>query len=343
MGRLSGGARKANGINAAKGVAMSGRELTVMIAMCAVWGFHFVVVKVALGEIPPIFYAALRMTLVAVLLAPLLKWRPGRMREVLIAGLCLGAANYAFMFTGLSLTTASSGAVAIELYVPFATLLSVIFLKEKVGWRRIAGIALAFTGVAIIAIFRGEAAGGNGATVSGLGIGLVAMAAMTEAFGAILVKRSEEFKPIELLAWFAVVGAAFLWPATLIVETGQADAVRDADKALIVGAVAYSAIAASIFAHSAYYWLLRRLPVSQASSSALLATIFAVICGVVILGDRLSPTFFVGGLMTLAGVGVILMRTPDKPRVGAAPAHAAVGQSVDKGVDERVNGPVRQT
>lgn len=202
---------------------MSARELIVLIAMCVVWGLHFVVIKVAVGELPPIFYAAIRMTLVAAVMAPFLRWRPGNMVWVLSGGLCLGAMNYAFMFSGVSMATASASAIAIELYVPFATILSMIFLGDKLGWRRIVGISMAFAGVAIIAL--GETGDADKAgTRMGLGIGLVAAGALSEAIGAILVKKSTAFKPHELLAWFAVVGTVGLWLMTFLFESDQTQA-----------------------------------------------------------------------------------------------------------------------
>lgn len=292
---------------------MSVRELTVLVAMCVVWGFHFVVIKTAVDVVPPIFYAAMRMTLVAALFAPFLRWRRGFMRPVLLAAVCFGGLNYSLMFTGVSMATASAAAIALELYVPFATILSVVFLKEKVGWRRVAGIALAFAGVALIAL--GRDGGEAGEVRMGLGVALVAGAALTEATGAILVKRASGFRPHELLAWFAAMGTAFLWPATFLIESGQSAAFAAADKTLLAGAVVFSAVGASIFGHTAYYWLLQRLPVSQVAPSALLTTVLAVAFSTALLGDPLTVRFLIGGLMALAGVGVILLRSAKQPIV----------------------------
>ena len=275
--------------------------------MCTVWGFHFIIIKLAVTEIPPIFYAAIRMTLVAAIMAAFLRWRAGQMHRVFIAGLCLGAINYAFMFSGLKYSTASASAVAIELYVPFATILSVIFLGEQVGWRRVLGIGLAFVGVAVIAL--GSETDEPGARI-GFGVGLVACGAMAEAIGAINIKRSEGFKPHELLAWFSLIGAVALWPLTFIFENGQSAAWAASDKWLIAGAILYSAIGGSILAHTAYYWLLQRLPVSQVAVTTLLTTVIAVSAGVLILKDPFGPPLIVGGIMTLAGVAVVLSRTP---------------------------------
>ncbi len=283
--------------------------------MCLVWGFHFVVIKVAVAEIPPIFYAAIRMTLVAALLSPLLRWRPGSMVRVLGAGVCLGTLNYAFMFTGLKFATASTAAIAMELYIPFATILSIIFLGDRIGWRSGLGVAFAFSGVAIIAL--GDHANVGPETRIPLGVGLVATGAFVEAIGAILVKQSKAFKPLELLAWFSLVGTVGLWVLTFTVEDGQGAALASSNKSLIIGAILYSAFGGSIFGHTAYYWLLQRLPVSVIAPSVLMTTLIAVFFGAVLLGDPFGLRMIAGGAMVLAGVGVVLLRSAKKQDIKA--------------------------
>ncbi len=294
---------------------MSIRELSIWLTMCLVWGFHFVVIKVAIGELPPMFYAAIRMTLVALLLSPFLRWRPGQMIRVLSAGLCLGAVNYGFMFTGLKFATASTAAIAMELYVPFATILSIIFLGDKIGWRSGLGIAFAFAGVAIIAL-GGHDEVGEDVRIP-LGIGLVAAGSLAEAVGAVLVKQAKAFKPIELLAWFAVVGAIGLWTGTALFENGQPEALAASNKTIIVSAILYSAIGGSIFGHTVYYWLLQRLPVSVVAPSVLLTTVLAIFFGVVLLGDPFGPRMVAGGVMVLTGVGFVLLRRARKQDIKA--------------------------
>ena len=300
---------------------MSLREAAVLFGICLIWGFHFIVIKLAVAEIPPIFYAALRMTLTAVVVAPFLRWRSGRMRPVLAASLCFGAFNYAFMFTGLSYATASAAALALELHIPFATILSVIFLNDRIAMRRILAIAFVFVGVAIIALGKESDGGSNIA----LGVALVASGALVEAVGAVLVKMADGFKPIELLAWFSFVGSLALWLLTMAIETDQAAAFAASDKRLIIPAIIYSAIGASVIAHTSYYWLLQRLPISTVAPSVLLATLIAVLSGVVILGDPFGPRQIIGGLMVLAGVGVIILRNTKKQDIKAQMVEPGAG------------------
>ena len=295
---------------------MNPRELGLLLLVCSIWGFHFVVMKFALGILPPMFYIAIRMSLVALILSPFLKWRRSEMPLVLFGGLCMGALNYALMFSGLKLATASAAAIAIVLNVPFATILAMIFLGDRPGWRRLLGIAFAFSGVAIIAL-GGSDEMGEGVHI-GLGVGLVAGGAFCEAMGAVIIKRTKSFAPHELLAWFAMIGAVSLSIMTFLFEDGQGAAYDAGDKMHIVGAIMYSALLASLFAHIAYYWLLQRLPISVVAPSVLLTTLIAVISGVVLLGDPLGARMIIGGIMTLVGVGIVLLRNVKKQANNAA-------------------------
>ena len=290
---------------------MNTREIIAFLVMCIVWGAHFVVIKVAVGEIPPMFYAAARMTIVAIILLPFLRWRKGSMLRVFGAAACLGSLNYAFMFTGISMGSASVSAIALELYVPFATILSVLILKERIGLPRIFGISMAFMGVAIVAL--GDAKGGIG-----LGVLFIIGAAIVEAIGAILIKTIKTFKPYELLAWFGLTGAVILWAATGMFETGQWQAFEASNKTAVIAAVFYSALAASLFAHTVYYWLIQRLSVSMVAPSALLSTMFAVVFSVIFLGDPVTLTLIIGGSLTFGGVGFVLFRSALKGKPNAA-------------------------
>jgi len=148
-------------------------------------GLHFVVMKVTVGDTAdPLFYAALRMSIVALIMLPWLKWHKGLMRPVLGVGLAYGALNYAFMFPALGMTTASAAAITIELYVPFSIILSVIVFKDKIGLYKTLGILMAFVGVIIIASAKPDETAGPYFV---WGIILMVGAAMCEAVGAVLV------------------------------------------------------------------------------------------------------------------------------------------------------------
>ena len=286
---------------------MSLREFSVLMMVCTIWGLHFIVMKFTIAGmgVPPLFYAALRVTLMALILSPFLRWHKGQMKAVLIGGLGFGALNYAFMFPAMELTTASAAALTIELYMPFSIILSVLILGERIGPWRIFGCVLTFVGVALIGLGMPSEAAGPGFA---LGIGFMACAAMAEAVGAVSVKSVKSIKPAQLLAWFGIVGSIVLWPLSLTLETNQMAAFAPDTRVNFGLALAYSLLFVSLIAHGSYYWLLQRLPIYTVAPSGLMTTLIVVIAGLLILREAPTTILFTGALITLSGISIILWR-----------------------------------
>lgn len=297
---------------------MTLKEFLVLLVVCVAWGLHFVVVKVTVGTTaPPLFYAAIRMTIVLVLMLPFLKWHKGIMHFVLAAGLGYGALNYAFMFPAMSMTTAAAAAITIELYVPFSIILSVIFLGERIGIKRVFGITLAILGVMIIALGKPDETAGP---LFLFGILLIVGAAMSEAVGAVLVKKVKGVSPWQLLAWFSVVGSIVLWILSLAFEDNQMQSFAPENRVNFMLALFYSAVITSVIAHASYYWLLQRLPIYIVSTSGLLTTVVAIAAGHILLGEAITTQLLIGAALTLLGIGFILYaRAKKTPKLSTAP------------------------
>ncbi|ADM10664.1 integral membrane protein [Parvularcula bermudensis HTCC2503] len=289
----------------------------VLLMVCTLWGLHIVVVRATVDDVPALLYVALRMSLVAVLLIPFLRWHKGRMRPILVAGLCFGGFNYAFLFNGLRFVPAGVGALLVELYVPIAMGLSILLLGERVGWRRGTGAALAVLGAVIIVTGEGEAM--SGATNLPLGAVLLIAGAFCEALGAILIKRVHGVSALQLLAWFGVVGGVVSWGLTIVLIGDQVpDAIPNLATGGFVSALIYSAIGASIMGHASYYWLLQRVDVTVLAPSGVLTTVIAVTAGTLFLDEPLTARLIVGGALTLLGVGIIAIRSAKKATTEAS-------------------------
>ena len=102
---------------------------------------------------------------------------------------------------------------------------------------------------------------------------------------------------------------------SLVFESGQIDAIQNAS---LVGwsALVYTAVMSSVIAHSAFYYLLQRYPVNQVAPYSLLSPVFAVIGGVLILGDELTPALVLGATLILSGVAWIQYRTRVREEAG---------------------------
>jgi O-acetylserine/cysteine efflux transporter len=285
---------------------MSFKEFSVLVGICFVWGLHFIVMRATVQDIvDPLFYAAMRVTCVTILLFPFLKWQKGQMKYIVLGGLGYGALNYAFMFPALKLTTAAAAAIAIELYMPLSIIMSVIFLKERIGRYRVLGVALAFLGVIVLGLSKPNADIGP---YFALGVAMIAMSALAESMGAVGVKKTKNVHPFTLLAWFTLIGSIVLWPLSWAIEDNQLRVFAPETRWKFLAALTYTTLLVSIFAHASYYWLLSRLPMYKVACSGVLTTSFGVILGVTILKEPMTPNFIIGGLLAIIGVIIILWR-----------------------------------
>jgi drug/metabolite transporter (DMT)-like permease len=205
------------------------------------------------------------------------------------------------MYSGVALSDSmSSVAIGGQLGVPFATLLSVLLLGERIHWRRWLGIAMAFAGVVLIG-FSPEVFS------TWTGLLLIVIAAFIGAVGLVAIKRVRDLEPLELQAWLAWGSVPLLLPLSLLLEDGQLASLPTAG-VTGWGALLYSALLASLVAHTSYFALIRRYPVSSVAPVTVLTPLFSVFFSVLILGDALDGRMLAGGLLTLSGVTVILAR-----------------------------------
>ena len=276
-------------------------HLWQLVMINAIWGFNIVAVKLSADRFPPVFLTFLRFLIVGLVVWPWLRIRRGEMRWLLTAAICSGGLQFALMYSGVALSeNMSSVAIGGQLGVPFATLLSVMLLGERIHWRRWLGIAMAFAGVVLIG-FSPEVFS------SWTGLLLIVIAAFIGAVGLVAIKRVRELEPLELQAWLSWGSVPLLLPLSLFLEEGQLASLPTAG---VTGwsALLYSAVLASLVAHTSYFALIRRYPVSSVAPIIVLTPLFGVLFSVLILGDALDGRMVAGGLLTLSGVTVILAR-----------------------------------
>ena len=270
------------------------------LSINGVWGLTFIASKVGVSEFPPLFFSALRFTLIALVLLPWLR-SPGAgapLRSVLVIALVLGAIHFGALYAGIALAgNISSVAVAVQLSVPFSVLIAALCYGEPVGPARWVGMAVAFCGVLILS-FDPEV------MRYWRGLSLVIASALLYAVGINLMRGLRGVGVYQLQAWIAAVSAPLLYLFSFLLEVGQWESLLAANR-YGVGAVVYTAIGATLIGHAGWYYLLQRYPVSLLSPFGLLAPVFGVASGVLLLGDRFGVRFVLGAAATLLGIAAI--------------------------------------
>lgn len=281
---------------------MSPLDLGVAMLVVALWGINFGVAKIALLEFPPLFLMGMRFIIVAACLLPFVRVPRGKLLGVLVLSTILGTVHFPMMFNGIKGIDAATASVVAQLQVPFASLLAAVVFKDRLGWKRAIGMLVAFAGVMLIA---GEPRLGDSLGA----LGLVVAASFAFAAANVQIKRLGNIDGFALNAWMGLFAAPQLLILSALFERGQWDAVRNATWAGW-GSLLYIAVLATIVAYGLWYRLMRRYDVNQAVPFMLLIPLFGVLSGVVLLGEPVTWTLLIGGLMTVAGVGIIVLRRP---------------------------------
>jgi O-acetylserine/cysteine efflux transporter len=280
---------------------VSSRDLALLIGMNLIWGLNLIASKIGVGQLPPVFFTALRFGALGLLLIPFLRLHRGQMKNLLAAAIFTGPLTFALLFVGVFLVAdASMVAIASQMGVPFSTLLSVWLLGETIRWRRRLGIALAFGGIALIGF-------DPRAFAYWEGLAFVVLSCFISSLGLIFVKRLHDIKPLELQAWIGAVGGPTLLVFSLLTETNQIESTLNADWRAWT-ALLFTTIMSSLIAHTGWYYLVSRYPVTSLSPLTLLSPLFGILFGVTLLHDQVTWRMLLGGAITLVGVLIVLIR-----------------------------------
>lgn len=273
-----------------------------LLFVCFTWAVHTIVSKYAVADlaIPPLYYAAIRYLVVAVVALPWLLPLPRPLWKVALIGFLMGGGSFALFFGGMKSASPSGAAVVLQLSLPFTTILSVLMLGERIGWRRGIGIVLTFIGA--VAVMYDP----SGFTFS-LGLLLIAGSAFTGSLGAVLMKQTTGIAPLQFQAW---VGVASVLPLTLLstlLETGQVERSIQGGWGF-VAAVLFSALIVSVLGHSLYYRVILRHEANVVAPLMLISPLMTVALGILITRDHFDLRIGVGSAIALAGVLIITLR-----------------------------------
>jgi drug/metabolite transporter (DMT)-like permease len=282
------------------------QAFALMVGLTALWGFQQVAIKLTAPDVSLVMQAALRTILAAALLLAWARWRgialfsrDGTLAAGIGAGLLFGG-EFVFIYAGLEHTAASRMVVFIYL-APIVTALGVHWWVpgEHLVRAQWLGVALAFAGVALA--FGDGFLAAQGATLLGDFFGLVAAVlwgATTVLIRTTSLSRATAAKT--LFYQLAVAVPVLLAASLLLGEPGVV-----ALTPLALASLAYQGAIVAFASYLAWFWLLTRYLAGRLAVFSFMTPFFGVLAGVVVLGERLTPTFAAAAL--LVGGGIVLV------------------------------------
>jgi len=276
---------------------MSLIQIACAVLVPLIWGYQFVAIKAGLVEFPPLFFLGLRFLAIALVLIPFVN-RPTR-REfgpVVAISVFLGGLNFGLFYVGLRLGSGSMAAIAYLLATPFTVLLAWPLLGERLSLRLFAGVLLAFVGVIVLTVV-------PGLSMSVFPILLVVAAAFSFAVANVLTKRHGPFDPLMLMGWSSLLTVPQVMLVSFMIEHGQRAALVAADARGWL-ALSYTVFIGGILGFTLWFWLIARCSMARVAPFGLLLPVFALISSVLFLGETMTPTLIVGGLLAVTGVAI---------------------------------------
>ena len=235
----------------------------------------------------------------------------GRIRKVselstreLFSSLGLGVFGFFFYqiltFSALARIPASMNAVLVSTNVVFIALLAALILKERILPARIAGIAIALLGVVLVTFNTGFALGRDGGGIDLIGCAFSLLAALSFSLYSVIGKRILTSNDPLIVAALALFSGAVLLNIFTTATVGYTDIFRAGWPTFLL--MVFLGLTMIGIAYPLWFTCLKRLPASHASIYIYLTPVFAVILSLIILRERFSWLFWVGGACILGGI-----------------------------------------
>lgn len=284
--------------------SLSWRHALLAIAVTAVWGTNFVVIRLGLDDLPPLLFATLRYVFVLLPAVFFLRRPEAPWRRLAAYGLLIGVGQFGLLFIAMERHISPGlASLVVQSQVFFTIALSMRATGERVKPVQWFAVALAASGVALIAA-RADA------DATPLGLALVLLAALCWAGGNTVARANPRANMLAYVVWsslFAVpplflLSLALEGPAAIVAGVAEADAMTWA-------AVLWQSVGNSLFGYVAWAWLLARYPAATIAPLSLLVPVFGMAASAWWLGEDLPPWKLAAAGLILAGLAINIMWT----------------------------------
>ncbi|HET6894860.1 MAG TPA: EamA family transporter [Candidatus Baltobacteraceae bacterium] len=280
------------------------RAYLALAILAVLWGYNWVVMKIAVQYAPPIEFAALRLLLgagvlfiaLAVLRKPLRPARPWQYFWIgmFLSGGFLALATWAVLISG-------AGKVAILSYTMplWVALAGWPLLGERLNAVQIAALGIALAGIILVLDIRDT----HGSLFADM---LALLAGVSWAIGVIMSKRVQRAGTVdvlELTTWQMFFGGALVGIAALIVPEHATHWTW-----AYGGALAYNAIGASALAFFLWIYALQHLPARDASMGTLANPVIGIIAAWLQLGEKPSTSEAIGMGLVVIALGALALQ-----------------------------------
>lgn len=282
--------------------ALSFRHFLLALAVVAVWGTNFVVIKVALGQMPPLLFATLRFAAAVLPLVFFVRRPAVRWRNLAAYGLLIGVGQFGVMFIAMNgHISPGVASLVIQTQVFFTIGLAMKLAGESLRPVQWLALTLAASGLAVIALHT------DGSTTLA-GLLMTLFGALAWALGNLVSRSAGRVNMVAYVVWssvFAVPPLALL--AMWFEGWGPVHAALTGATTLTWLAVGWQAWGNSLFGYAAWGWLLSRYNAATITPMALLVPVFGMGASSWYLNESLPLWKLSAAALVLTGLALNLL------------------------------------
>ncbi|MBU3604057.1 EamA family transporter [Polynucleobacter sp. AP-Kaivos-20-H2] len=266
-----------------KAYSLPASHLLLALAIVAVWGTNFVVIKLSLAAFPPFLFAALRYTfaffpLVFFVPRPKTSWI-----NLCIYGLAVGVGQFGILYFAIDgRISPGLASLVIQTQVFFTIGFAMFFAKERLRTYQMLAVLVAMAGLAIIALH-------TDATTTFLGLALVVFTGFSWGVANTVSRRAGSINMLAYVVWASAFAIPPLFTISFLFEGGW-EHMNISLTSAPVGAwagVLWQSWGNTIFGYSAWAWLLSKHPAAVVAPAPLLVPIFGMGAAAYFLGESL--------------------------------------------------------
>lgn len=277
-------------------------HILLALAVVAVWGTNFVVIRWGLDGLPPLLFATLRFA------ASALPWllfvpRPRvRWQTQAAFGVLLGVGQFGLLFLAMQgHISPGLASLVVQMQVFFTIGLSLWLMGERVRPYQLLGLLLAVSGLGIIGLHLD-------ASVTLAGVALVLGAGFCWACANLVVKQAGQVNMLHFMVWSSVYAVPLLLLLSLWTEGPAAIGTALSNAGPIIWAsVLWQAVGNTLFGYGAWNWLLARHPAASVTPMALLVPVFGMGSSALMLGEPLPGWKLAACGLVLGGLAIIVL------------------------------------
>ncbi|HUS19671.1 MAG TPA: EamA family transporter [Terriglobales bacterium] len=301
--------------------ALSLRHYLAYALLCAIWGSTWMAIRVVVLEVPPLWAAAVRFVIAAIILAALAALQRASLpksvkqwRDITILGVTIMAIPFGLLFWAEQYVSSSLTALLYTSSPLVVSMLTPLVTGRKVPRSAVFSMVIAAGGIGVL--FQSQLSASPRAMIGGAAI---LLAVTTSAWSALFAKKNTlDVSPVVSACLQLIIGAVLLFAGSAVLESGQGLSWS----AKVTAALLFLAVFGSAVAFATYYWLLRKMHPYQLSTISLVVPLVAIAEGAILLQEPVPITMLIAAIVVLGAVGMVLRAQNDEPvglKLGSEP------------------------